>query len=299
MFIHDKINLQNATDFASYYVASKQAELLGAMAHNNYIIRQSFKLLAYRYRVYGNGGRTDQFTGGRPLRHPGIRYNWDSYYEDQNSYVAAESNPNYPPRVCVASPHLFQDIVRGSTDNPCRKLSFDVEYVRSVSPVVGFLVAGVNANVIATNQRVRGSCQAIAYTNWWYSNMIIAAHRLEQRDRRVIINAIAENLQRPITEGGMLDIEGGSVYAGAYSTFLYNLTESNREELRTNLRPRSEVLTVINSMQGLSVDQWISPILVNLLIPYSHYATNAGRCTERVYNQANNGPVDALTTRSN
>jgi len=55
MFIHDKINLQNATDLASYYVASKQAEMLDAIAHSNYQIRQSWKLAAFRYRVFSNG----------------------------------------------------------------------------------------------------------------------------------------------------------------------------------------------------------------------------------------------------
>lgn len=295
MFIHDKINLQNATDLASYYAASKQAELLGAIAHNNYAIRQSFKLLSYRYRVYGNGGRTDSTSSdGLPLQHPGIQTGWDSYYNDNTTrYVAASDRPSYPPRVCAASPHLFSDIVQGSTDNPCRKLDFSVGYVSPVTSIVGSLVGGVNSGVIAANALVLNSCQSIAYFNWWYSNMIIASHRLEQRDRRVIIEELAINLSREIIEGdsGMLDIEGGNVYAGAYSTFLYNLTEANREELRVRPRPRSQVLTITNSMQGRSPDDWLSPIYMNLLIPYSHYETAGSGCAEQLFNQVNGTPV--------
>ncbi|NJL25348.1 MAG: hypothetical protein HC902_09325 [Calothrix sp. SM1_5_4] len=46
LVVHDKINLQNSVDLAAYYAASKQAELLNAIAHENYAIRQSYKLLA-------------------------------------------------------------------------------------------------------------------------------------------------------------------------------------------------------------------------------------------------------------
>ena len=53
MVVHDKINLQNAVDFASLYVAQRQAEMLNAIAHQNYQIRQAHKLLAYRYAVIG------------------------------------------------------------------------------------------------------------------------------------------------------------------------------------------------------------------------------------------------------
>mgnify|MGYP002623770690 FL=1 len=56
LIIHDKINLQNSVDLAAYYAASKQAELLNAMAHQNYQIRQAWKLYAWRYRVLGTTG---------------------------------------------------------------------------------------------------------------------------------------------------------------------------------------------------------------------------------------------------
>ena len=51
LVVHDKINLQNSVDIAAYYGAMKQAEMMNAIAHINYQIRQSWKLLVWRYRV--------------------------------------------------------------------------------------------------------------------------------------------------------------------------------------------------------------------------------------------------------
>ena len=45
LVVHDKINLQNSADLAAYYAASKEAELFNVMAHENYAIRQSWKVL--------------------------------------------------------------------------------------------------------------------------------------------------------------------------------------------------------------------------------------------------------------
>jgi len=186
MFIHDKINVQNATDLASYYVASKQAELLGAIAHNNYAIRQSFKLLSYRYRVYGNAGRTDS-----SVVHPGNRAGWSSFIGNRTIYTPSVINtavtPPIPPRVCIGSSHILQEV---NSDNQCRNLNFSVNYLNSVGSVVGSLVGGINAGVVVINQNIADRCEKVAYLNWYYSNAIVGAHKYEQRDRRAIIEAL-------------------------------------------------------------------------------------------------------------
>ena len=53
LVVHDKINFQNSLDLATYYGAKQQAEVLSAMAHINYQMRQNWKLLAWRYRILG------------------------------------------------------------------------------------------------------------------------------------------------------------------------------------------------------------------------------------------------------
>ncbi|MGZ3804946.1 MAG: TadE/TadG family type IV pilus assembly protein, partial [Pseudobdellovibrionaceae bacterium] len=56
LLVHHKINLQNSVDLAAYYGAMKQAEMLNAVGHVNYQIRQSWKLLSWRYRQLGTAG---------------------------------------------------------------------------------------------------------------------------------------------------------------------------------------------------------------------------------------------------
>src|SRR5437868_12831093 len=65
LFVHDKINLQNSVDIAAYYGAMKQAEVLNAMAHVNYQIRQAYKLMAWRIWVLGNAARNPAYKHGQ------------------------------------------------------------------------------------------------------------------------------------------------------------------------------------------------------------------------------------------
>jgi len=278
MFIHDKINLQNATDLASYYVASKQAELLGAIAHNNYAIRQSYKLMAYRYRVYGNAGRTNlTLPTGEAIQHPGNNVNWQSFRNDRTPYIPSTLYNTRPSRICIGSAHLLREI---TGDNQCRSIDFNVGFLIPVGSIVGGLVGGINGGVDAINQQIADACEEVAYINWYYANSIVGAHKYEQRDRRAIIDALARNLARPIdsSDGGMRDIAGGNVYIGARKTFGYNLTESNRETLE-EAGLGDSVLTILNSMQGLDPSSWLSPIYTNVSIPYSHYILGGG-CNE-------------------
>ncbi len=278
MFIHDKINIQNATDLASYYVASKQAELLGAIAHNNYAIRQSFKLLSYRYRVYGNASRT-----ANGIRNPGIEFGWQGLRGNRDPYTPATigNGPQgpIPPRVCIGAGHLISDI---GGDNYCSTLSFNVGYLEGVSSILGGLIGGLLGDVDSANLNIATNCENVAYLNWYYANSIVGAHKYEQQSRRHVINEIAQNLARPIVAGadGMRDIEGGNIFDGAYKTFTHNLTESNREYLQGN----RNVLTVANSMAGISPSDWLNPVYINVLIPYSAFSTAGGGCSEVVRN---------------
>lgn len=63
IFVHHKINLQNSVDLAAYYGAMKQAAV-NAIAHINFQIRQSMKLMTFRYRHLGQFG--DLQYPGRP-----------------------------------------------------------------------------------------------------------------------------------------------------------------------------------------------------------------------------------------
>ena len=69
LLIHHKINLQNSVDLAAYYGAMKQGETLNAIGHINYQIRQSWKLLTWRYRELGTAGN---FSKAHPFDKPFI-----------------------------------------------------------------------------------------------------------------------------------------------------------------------------------------------------------------------------------
>ena len=56
LLVHHKINLQHSTDLAAYYGAMKQAEQMNAIAHINFQMRQAWKLLTWRYRIFGTFG---------------------------------------------------------------------------------------------------------------------------------------------------------------------------------------------------------------------------------------------------
>ena len=293
MFVHDKINLQNATDLASYYVATKQAEMLGAIAHNNYQIRQSWKLLSYRYRVFSNSARTNATASGVNIRHPGIVDNWSSFYGDHSVYQPADMvGTDKPPRVCVGSAHLFSDIA--NVDNPCKTINFSTSYIPSVASIVGSLVGGINSGVTAANTQIAATCEAVAYIDWWFANTIYGAHKLEQRDRRAIIRALALNLAKPISpDDGMKDLEGGSVFEGARRTFIYNLSESNRRLLLA-AQDKQPTIRFLNPLEGRDPSDWLKEVYVNAGLPFSHFTTSGSGCAEQLLFHNNTSNMAAI-----
>lgn len=298
MFVHDKINLQNATDLASYYVATKQAEMLGAIAHNNYQIRQSWKLLAFRYRVFANSSRTAPSASGFNIRHPGTQANWDTYYTNNTVYAPADMMPGpRPPRVCIGAAHLFRDVL--NNDNPCKTINFAASYIPAVPTIVGSIVGGLNSGVTATNDQIRGTCQAIAYLNWWFANTIYGAHKLEQRDRRAVIRALAENLAKPITREGMKDLEGDSVYSGAFQTFVYNLSETNRRLLSDAADSDKVKIRFLNPLEGKDPSEWLKEIYVNSVLPFSHFETSGPSCSETLLYHPDPSRLPALLSVAN
>ena len=114
LVVHHKINLQSSADMAAYYGAMKQAELLNTIGHINYQMRQSWKLLAWRYRVLG--------AAGDELRHPykywgsdkGIKPNMDS--EDSND---TNGNFSQPPFCITYNP--FNESIVPPGESTCKK----------------------------------------------------------------------------------------------------------------------------------------------------------------------------------
>lgn len=282
MFVHDKVNLQNATDLASYYVATKQAEMLEAIAHSNYQIRQSWKLLVFRYRVLGTASRLRSSADpGQNYRHPGTFKNITPYINDDGTpYIPAAETPGSggdkkPPRVCIGATHLFADFEQ---DTFCADFNFNVNYINRVPSItLGGTVASVNSAIDEANRSINESCRAVTYLNWWYANTIVGAHRLEQRDRKAVIRRLAENLALPVVEGGMKDLNGEDVYTGAWKTFKYNLTESTKNSTDVGESSGYEI-KISTFMEGVEPEKWLNEIYVNPLLPYAKFDSEGGGC---------------------
>jgi hypothetical protein len=106
LLVHHKINLQHSTDLAAYYGAMKQAEQMNAIAHINFQMRQAWKLLTWRYRVFGTfgfiqgGGVSQQFPfNQRVPSGSGFTFNGSLGQAPTNLSNAYRNGPNSGPNV--------------------------------------------------------------------------------------------------------------------------------------------------------------------------------------------------------
>ncbi len=208
LVVHDKINLQNSVDLATYYAAERQAEILNAIAHQNYAIRQSWKLLAWRYRVLGTMG----------MERSGVRHPVWMGDTSESPYAQAVT-----PSVCVTYKPTWMEVARG--ENLCNTPGLRIPPLPQVQVIAGFL--GINTSLAALSTYLRGqfslACEKHGAYNWWWSLSILHAFRIDQRNRKQIIKYLAENLSKN-PNGDFLDLDGNSVLAGARKTFEKNLT---------------------------------------------------------------------------
>jgi hypothetical protein len=253
LVVHDKINMQNSADLAAYYVASKQAEILNVIAHENYMIRQSWKLLGWRYRVLG--------TMGLYRNHPHPTH---SGVMSDTAFDAAKT-----PSLCVSYDPNWTDVPSG--ENLCNDVDLKIPPLPEVSVIAGFL--GLNQGIAALSRQLRAQfdarCIKHGAINWWFAMSILQAFRVDQRNRMQVIHALAANLSNS-QNGDFKDLDGNSVLAGATQTFQKNLTFSNRG---------SAQLTISNSLEGIDPSQWLPPITIAPTLIYSDIDNRDGCAT--------------------
>lgn len=252
LVVHDKINLQNSVDLATYYAAERQAEVLNAIAHQNYAIRQSWKLLTWRYRVLGTMGLD------RNPKHPV----WAGE-TDESVYSGA-----IRPTVCVTYKPTWMEVTKN--ENLCNTPGLRIPPLPQVEVIAGFLP--INGSLAALSSFLRGkfddACQKHGAYNWWFSMSILHAFRMDQRNRKQVIFQLAKNLgENP--NGDFLDLDGNSVLEGARKTFLKNLTHSNRERFSGNFQ-------MFNSLKGIQPEKWLSEIKINPTLYYTDVTTEPG-----------------------
>ena len=275
--VHDKINLQNSVDISAYYGAMKQAEMLNAIAHINYQIRQSWKLLVWRYRVLGSMGLTDVPAPWRnPIRGP----------EDIKHILPVKNRPD-PDR-----PQNFNEAINGGPyffcvghkwwggfisqpgvytlddlEDDLLCANMDGEPIRAL-PVpgiidlnLGFLttvLGRVAGSIEGMNRAINEKCDKYGFSSWFLGAMSFAHFYQDQSDRKRMIKALTNKL----IEGK--DIDGGNIEKGVQKTFEKNLTFINQKSQNS--------LTHFSSLAGENHNS--SRKQVQDLLKDNHFVTN-------------------------
>ena len=260
LLVHDKINLQNSVDIAAVYGAQRQAESLNAIAHSNYQIRQSWKLLAWRLRVIGDMGRT-----GHPSNFAGsqIDFKEERWNDDSTKH-------NGGLAVCVA--HKAWSYQFAQDQNPCATFSdknFDPDILKIQKLNLG-IGAALPWNIPFLNENDKliagfmNDCDTGSVENWRITLKWLATYRADIASRQLLIHKIANQM----AEG--TDISGANIEAGVNMSLMNNLTKSNRESIAE--------FKVLNSMNGLSQEQWLRRIKIFPSVRYMDMFGNTGSC---------------------
>ncbi len=250
LIVHDKINLQNSVDLAAYYAAQRQAEMLNAIGHYNYQIRQAWKLLTFRYRVLGDLGFKQH-----PIQQPGVNFPDIAAYEDGGR----------PPNVCVN--HSFW----GFNQNLCYNTEINIPPIPRLTIINPFLPFNFVAQGLIDQFRDQAGldCNGTASLNF---NMLIKwllAYRAQISQSKMAIRKYADILSSD--PNNFLDIRGESVAEGVQKTLRENLTRTNLAGIvEDNFR-------MFNSL-GQTGDRkaWLNEVLITPRILYTFTREDGG-----------------------
>lgn len=255
LVVHDKINLQNSVDLAAYYAAAKQAELLNVIAHENYAIRQSYKLLSWRYRNLGTMGLY------KKAKHP-------MYTGELSDTVFL---PAAKPSLCIMYKPTWDNVPKG--ENLCNEENLKIPALPEVKVIAGFL--GINHGIAALSRQLRrqfdDQCDGLAAMNWWFGMSILHAFRVDQRNRKGMIYALAQLISGG-QNGDFMDLDGNSVAMGAKETFLKNLTYANRQSYESG----NGSFEMLNSLEGIDPRQWLVQIEIVPTLIYTDVDQSGG-----------------------
>lgn len=220
LLIHHKINLQNSVDLAAYYGAMKQAEMLNAVGHMNYQIRQSWKLLAWRYRQLGTAG---SFSPAHPYNKGSKSIGTDN----EDTLPGYDRFYDTPPFCVTYVP--FRPMP--PDENTCKEVYNGQQIIAlpKVPPVIaGFLsftsaIANATAALVASAEE---RCKNFGVWNYITLARFVTAYNMDIAQRKMLIKHLAMGMSE--TTEDFYDIEGDSVRTGIEKTLKNNLTEANR-----------------------------------------------------------------------
>ena len=242
LVVHDKINLQNSVDLSAYYGAMKQAEMMNAIAHINFQIRQSFKLLSWRYRVLGSMG----LTGSVDIPNS----------ESLHNPVSGGFGPYF---FCLGH-NYWGGMLGGVTptqDDLCKNIRGNIEplFIPRVGGTLGRFGDSLrNMGILAgqINANITEVCRAYGATSWVFGALAFMFFRKDQSDRKWMIHELAKKLQ----EGKDLDNE--YIKDGVEKTFVKNLTYINRTAYDNQISEGTGIhIQTLNSLEGQPPEYWL------------------------------------------
>ncbi|MEZ4870851.1 MAG: Tad domain-containing protein [Bdellovibrionales bacterium] len=230
LVVHDKINLQNSVDLAAYYGAQKQAEVLNAIAHQNYQVRQAWKLTSWRLNVLSALGLqnhpANNISGATeaPFR-PNVPGDARTY-----NFVCTQIRARSGTGPCTtAQPCAWQSAP--ANDNYCSKPNFSVSplpplQIVSMSPITAAIDQIISNQVQDLRSEIENRCNYQGAFNWYLGAKWVFGFKQYQRNNVLLMRALAKNLGR----SDFVTLDGGNVSEGVRKTFLKNLTWENRRE---------------------------------------------------------------------
>ena len=295
LVVHDKINLQNSVDIAAYYGAMKQAEMLNAIAHINYQIRQSWKLLTWRYRVLGSMGITDvpskggDSTFGMGLRDPppdqDKAHELPAFKPSPSRYGSDHRGPYF---FCVGHKHwggligTAGQLAPHSTLNDELCLNMESDPIPHIPPnnVAGGIGSFMGLNnmfrkigqfTTNANRALSIQCNLYGFNSWLLGIMSFVHFLLDQSDRKQMIKEIAQAL----IQGK--DLDGGLIANGVEKTFEKNLSFVNKDSYNST----SNLLKQFSSVQGKYPQDLLEDQPFELLGIYSKTEDRSG-CKRKI-----------------
>lgn len=278
LVVHHKINLQQSTDLAAYYGAMKQAEILNAMAHVNFQMRQAWKLMTWRYRILGTFGYVNSGSGS-PIEYPikikgsSLEYNpaSENFKCSSSTPLAAGLTMGDVPNFCIGHDGFADwNSPPNNGETSCKATCEQLDGLQSsISEIPGVGIAsimgensgaGVKLAIETTNKIMENNCNELAPKAMALLSSFYRSYFIETQNRKDFIQMLNHDLL--LGEDEILDLEGNKIVVGTKKTFENNLTEANKSGLVK--------FETLNGTKGLSEKNLIAEINFKYLQFFIH-----------------------------
>ncbi len=322
MTVYDKINFQNALDFATYYGAKQQAEVLNAMAHINYQMRQNWKLLSWRYRILGNltqneGYHKDQ--GQKDYWCPQNRQKTVTcdfqritkralktkcseadrlYNKDQNHKIYfnprrsdSKNYCDYRYFVCISSNAWIRGINKKDDQNLCKTEGVDIPPIPDPAIPGGPLGVPQLASraIIELRNQMNSSCPMEGALNALLAHLFLISFMEDQLDRKEMMEGIWNKTLNKRDK--MNDLDGNPILDGAHKVFWHNLSRRNQKSIEKEGK-KEPIEFSFNTIKGKQddkkFDQFFEPIRVLPVLQVLDFESNGNNdptptsCSDKV-----------------